>query len=426
MYKFDLYTGEPSMEGSPPNLSQSELSQQEIVQNANMTFDYDPNQRMNQMYQQQQYYVPGLYGYNQGMFGNFMNPPIMQNQQSGFQGYVGNPAFQYMQNIGMQNPYMMKPQCSDYTYYIPGFNTGSRVLLPSDAEEVCERLQAEMSMELEEANAQRIAKQQQYYNNLGMYNYYGTPYAYSYYADPSITNKYKRKIEEMRKQAEEARNNLNRNLSRLTQNYLYGEVDEGEIDKLYEGRFVTVPGAQIQQNYDQQRLAAMKPIDTSYQYQQHNANISTEYAKYFDENTDMNSFLRDVGQVISAERLEEETHRRRDVSGLYQQDGAYKSLIRQKLRERYKTENEGGQFNIPNLNNQDNNIPMGGSFPTLQQSAKLLDDGTLQISAPAWLGNKQYSIKNTMEDEYEANRNRFLQSIYRDNPMPGGGQNGNR
>lgn len=421
MIKFDMFSGEPSYDGSPP------MSEPEIVQNANLMYDYDPQQRLSHMQQQPVY--PGGFntapGYNQ--FSNFMNPPVPPGtvMGSGFSGFAGNPAYQFLGQGGMQNPYINQ-QPQDYTYFVPGFNTGSNTLLPADAEAICDELQMQMMIELEEANMKRIEKQKSYYNSLGYnngYNYYGMPYMNSFYADPQIVNKYKKKIEDIKREAEEKRSNMNKNLSRLCQNYLEGEVDEKRIEQIYSGRTITIPGQKIQYNQQINMFASMVPVDTSRIYQQHNAQVSAEFSKYFDENTDMNSFLRDCGQIISADRLDEEMHKRRDGSNLYKQDGAYTALIKQKLREKHNAERGGGE-NLPNLGQQNNQIPLGGAFPTLQQSSVLLDDGTLQISAPSWLGNKQYQIKNVMEDEYEKNRGLFLQSIYRDNPKPGGDPNG--
>jgi hypothetical protein len=419
------------------------MSESEIIQNAsfgNPVYDYDPQQRMNQIQiqQPQQMYCNPAYmqpQYNY-QFNNYMNQP-----QSGFQGYAGNPAFQYIQTNGygmQQNPYMVE----DYNYTIPGFNTGSRELMPADVEETCNQLQTQMMMELEEANIARIEKQKSYYTSMGFNgsNYYGSPYMNTYYADPMIVNKYKQKIEAIKKEAREARTNLNKNLSRLCQNYLNGEIDEERIEEIYSDHLVTVPARDVQFEQKMQMLHSLVPVDTSAKYREHNARVSAEYSKYLTEGSDMNTFLRECGELISAQRLEEEDHNRRDVNVYYQQDGAYKSFIRQKIKERHNAE-QGGGITLPNMgqlnsgqlnNGQSNigqlntgeNIPFGNAFPTLNESAKLLDDGTLQISAPAWLGNKDYVVKNTMEDDYEKNRQLFIQSIYRDNPRPGGDNDG--
>lgn len=61
------------------------------------------------------------------------------------------------------------------------------------------------------------------------------------------------------------------------------------------------------------------------------------------------------------------------------------------------------------------NLPQ---FSTLAQSSKLLDDGTLSISAPSWVG-KKIQMTNEMEAHFEENRQAFLQSIY---AQDGGGK----
>ena len=67
-----------------------------------------------------------------------------------------------------------------------------------------------------------------------------------------------------------------------------------------------------------------------------------------------------------------------------------------------------------NSNNLTNPNPESQNpFPTLSNCSQLLDDGTLSITAPSWIGNgKQFVIDNEMEQHFEENRHKFLQSIY--------------
>lgn len=420
MYKYDFYTGEPIQDGSPP----SELSQQEIVQSANLTqYDYNAGQRMaSQMMGQQQIFNPA-YGYNMNMggfnyyppqnFGNFMNPPM----QGGVQGFAGNPAFQFMANAGMP-----QPQYQDQTVYVGGFNpSNNNLLLPYDAEEVCDQLEMEMMMEQEEAYVQRVKRQNEYYRNLGyngVPNYFGAPYMNARYLDPAITAKYKKQITEMRKEAEQNRINLNKRLSRITHIYLEGECDEDELNKIYNGRYVTIPANTVAFNAEQTRLMNCQPFDNSYMYQQHNAQVSSQYSKRFDDNTDMQTFFEGLGEIIAEDMMEEELHRRRDDSQLFDGNG-YRMLLRKKLMERHNNGESNG-VNLPSMRPNNSNIPFGNAFPTLSQSATMLEDGSLSISAPSWLGNKTYVVKNQLEDDYELNRQKFVQSIFGNTPPQGG------
>lgn len=422
MIKYDFYTGEPVQDGSPP----SELSQQEIIQSANL-YDYNANQRMaNQMMGQQTMQQPMFnpaFGYNMGGYGyyppqnfaNFMNPPV---QAGTFQGFAGNPAFQFMANSGMQ---MQQPQYQDQTVYIHGFNPGNNnLLLPPDAEEICDQLELEMMMEQEEAYVQRVKRQNDYYKSLGyngVPNYYGAPFMNARYIDPTITAKYKKQVSEIRKEAEEARINLNKKLSRFAHNYLDDECDESDLDKIYNGRYVTIPANTVAYSAEQTRLLNTQPFDNSHLYQQHNAEVSSQYRKRFDDNTDMQTFFEGLGEIIVEDMMEEEMHRRRDDSQLFDGNG-YRMLLRKKIAERHSSEGQQG-VNLPNMRP---NTPFGNTFPTLAQSATMLDDGSLSIAAPSWLGNKTYVVKNQLEDDYEMNRQKFVQSIFGNNPSPGGAQ----
>jgi hypothetical protein len=57
-------------------------------------------------------------------------------------------------------------------------------------------------------------------------------------------------------------------------------------------------------------------------------------------------------------------------------------------------------------------------FPVLSEVATILDDGTMQITAPDWMGDGMHhvtppaSITAELESKYENNRSKFLQSIY--------------
>ena len=53
-------------------------------------------------------------------------------------------------------------------------------------------------------------------------------------------------------------------------------------------------------------------------------------------------------------------------------------------------------------------------FPTLSNTSKLLDDGTLSITAPSWISPslKRIQLNNELEQHFEENRRAFLESIY--------------
>mgnify|MGYP003308216738 CR=1 FL=1 len=54
-------------------------------------------------------------------------------------------------------------------------------------------------------------------------------------------------------------------------------------------------------------------------------------------------------------------------------------------------------------------------FPTLAGSSSLLEDGTLNITAPPWMqgvGGRQLVVDNQLEQHFEENRHKFLASIY--------------
>lgn len=412
--RFDYYSGEPI---SSPDFMSEQTTNMNIV-NSNQQpqqYSYDPNLRYNQM--QQQVYQPGSYGYNQQIQQPqqypyqiqqpFMNPPINPYQPQQPVGYQGNPAFAYMNqmNGGMGFGQPLNLQFEDKVVHVPGFNPGSDVLLPADAEEICSKLQMEMMLEQEEAIEKRNERFQGYFNNnYGGYNYYGMPYLNTW-QDQSVTMKYRRMIEDMRQEAADRRKSFNKKLSKLAHNYMGDDIKEEEIDQIYDGYTYTVPGSTLRRESECNRFANMVPVSNQGNYVAHYNEVNKFYNSVVDQNANMQEFLHQQGVLQSYYNLEDEMHRRRDASQYYQGD-SYKRFLRKAIRER---NGQSGESNLQN--NQTGNI---NGFPVLSNSAQMLEDGSLSITAPSWLGGGQSHIQfnNELEQHFEENRHRFLQSIY--------------
>lgn len=419
MNHIDFYSGEP-LSGSP------DINQNYQDQN----YCYDPNQRFMQQQSKNMYY-PGQMGYNnpygynpQQQFGyrinvnqmypNFYQQPNFMNNYGYSNPVVGNPALSMIQNnpaLMNNNPYFMQYQQQSYedkNVFVPGFNTGSDMMLTNDAQEVCDNLQIQMMMEQEEALVKRNERFQGYFNNnYGGYNYYGMPYMMTNYMDRTVEMKYRNIINDMKQQAVERRLNFNKRLSKLVHNYLDDDISDQDIDQIYDGYSYTVPGLKIKQSADQDRLSRMVPVSNQQMYVNHFNNVQNEFNLVVNQGDNMNEFLNDCGCLRIYYNMEEEYHRRRDATGYYQPD-AYKKFLRRSIRDRLNVNN-----NVPN-----ENIPLGNQFPTLNESAKMLDDGTISITPPDWImNNHSYQqpnlvINNELEQNFEENRNRFLQSIY--------------
>lgn len=403
MIKYDYYTGEP-IAGSP-GLNVSPINQN--PQNE-MVYVSDPNQRFQSMNMMNQQTI------NPGGAGYFYHNSPYTAQFSGFQGYAGNPAFNYIQNMGyptgISQPYQMSGmnpvyQYQDRTVHVDGFNpTGSIGIFPVNIEAICDKLQTEMMIEQEEAIAQRNKRMQGYFNSNFGSNYYGMPY-YSNYLDFNVLNKYKQKAAEIRQEAINKRLNLNKNLSRLANNYLGKETNEEELTKLYEGYDYVIPGVKQQHDALQAELSRMKPISNQGAYVRHHNEVKQIMTSIVGQTKDMNDFLRAQGPLTTLGIMEEEMHKRRDASQFYQGD-AYRRLLVKSIRDRNKKEGEEvSTMPIPSLLSAEN-------FPALSQNGSILEDGSISITAPPWLGNRQMYIQNEMEKHFEENRSRFLQSIY--------------
>ncbi len=405
MIKTDFYTGQP-VPDSRPNL----VDVQTVDQNNMMTqFTTDPNQRMEQMNAIQNQQKP-------------FNPFQPANR---FGGYAGNPVFQTGPGVGYyQQPVLnlggygyngygmynspsqfnnfytgFQPRIEDQNVHVPGLNFGSDVLLTPDAQEICEQMQLDMMVEQEEAIAKRNQRFQGYFNNNG-YNYYGMPY-YSSYQDVSVTKKYTDKINEMRQEARKRRTEFNKNLSRMVHNYLGDEISEEQLDMIYEGYDYTIPANVLKVQSECSRFSRMVPVTNQPMYAKHFQELQNFYKTINPENN-MNGFFQSLGVIHACHELEQELHNRKDTSQLYSSD-SYKRYLHKHIMERNGINPD-----------QNSNTVNPTLFPTLSNASKLLDDGTLSITTPSWIGGsyRRIQLNNEMEQHFEENRRAFLQSIY--------------
>ena len=392
MNRFDYYTGEPQ-QGSPYFNGSS---------NMQMQFVNDPNLRYQQTQTMQ--ITPGGYGYNY-----YNQQPTQIPNKFLANGFRGNPALNMIQN-GIQVPYYLQqqPQYQDRIVHVPGFNTGTNTIYPENFEEICSKLQLDMMIEMEEAIVERNKRFQGYFNNNYGYNYYGLPY-YSNYEDQRVIDKYKKKVEEIHQEAVSKRLKLNKRLSKLCHGYINDGVSDKDIDNVYDGYSYTIPANVQYQSAVQESLANLKPVSNQNIYVEHHNAVKKMHEQLLDGATDMNSFLHAQGKMKKAELIEEEMHRRKDGSQYYQVD-AYKRFLRKSIMERNGKVSEQ-PISVP----QQLNNGLLNQFPTLNNSGTLLEDGTLSITAPPWLGNRQIVLNNQLEQHFEENRHKFLQSIYAQN-----------
>lgn len=415
MNHYDFYTGEPT---SVPQSFNESGTNMNTVSFSEPEYQYDPNIRYMQK-EQMQYQMMGSNGYNYPIQQNFMNPPNPppQNMVQGFGAGPRNPAAALLNNnpsFPQYNAPQQQTVYEDQTVHVPGFNTGSTMMLPTDIESICDQMQIDMMMEQEEAIERRNRRFQGYFNNNYGNNYYGIPY-YSNYADETVTSKYRRKVEEMKQEAVRRRLDFNKRISLAVHSALGDDVSEEQINNLYNGYNYTIPGSTITHNEEQARLSRMVPVSNANEYVRQDQEISRQYNYLIDPNANMNEWLNNLGMVQTYYNLEEEYHRRRDTSQYYQGD-SYRRILRRSIAQR-----DGEKAA--------ENIPMGNEFATLNESATLLDDGTLNITLPPWIKNGQTSgadsiervqVTNELEKHFEENRYRFLQSIMNQDGNGGG------
>ena len=440
MKREDFFTGEPVEDGSPP-FSQNYISENEAIQNASFgKYDYDPG---NRIMSQPVNVFPGGYGYStspNGYNGYYPNQPQVGLGANPYQyGYYNPQSSYYYQQTQQQTP-------QEITFYVQPVNFSGEYLPSMGFEEEIEQMKRDYwTRSLEKSAEDSVNRQQQNFGYYGGYyngnNYYGTPF-YNPYQYNSLDSEISRRAQEMEDEARENRKRFNLNIARLAHNIAGDTYNDDELVERYEGKTVSAPYGftNYSDMYEYNRFSNLVPFDNSQYYREFNASVSREYNSIIPENSSMNDCFENMGILNAHYELEEEKHRRRNGTLLYD-DNSYKYYVKAKAAERYAEKN-GIQINNmaqqpqqPYANNvQDLKQEVINSMPTLSQSATLCDDGTLNITCN--FGSKAgqvYSVHNSQEAEYEEDRARFKAfvdsipgSIYLNNPNPnsGGGESG--
>lgn len=418
MRREDFFTGGEPLDSSPPITMNEAVSYNEAVENAGFgKYDYDPGMRL---MSQPVSLFPGGYGYNNPQF---MNPPVGIGSNP-YMPMNYNPALYYQQQVQQQ------PQVPT-TYHIPALNfSGSDYLPPINFEEDIEKLKLDAWMKKEEQDAQQSVNRSNngIYSGYG-YNYYGVPF-YNPYQYNSINSEIMQKVNEMQNEARENRIALNIQLSKLAHNVAGETYDESLLEERYRGKTVPIPGAPKTQLelYEQTRFSNLVEFDNSQFYRNHDMAVSREYNAIIPKNANMEECFKNMGIVYAQYEMEEEQHRRRNGATLYDSDNdSYRYFVRSKAAERYAKKNG---IPVPGVQNTPENFKqnMLNSFSTLSQSAKICEDGTLNITCNFGShAGETYTVRNSEEAGYEKDRERFQSflnsipgSIYTPDPNGGG------
>lgn len=426
MIETDFYSGNPS--NLPPPDKQQELDA--AVMASFGKYDYDPGMRA----MSQQIIYPGGYGFN-----NAMNPPVPNygGQQPPLQG-LGSP-YRYspygnvmptyggyqpsLMNYGQPYPYNMNPGANLYqqqtpsVVHIPGVGMNGEYLAPPDIQDKIDNLQMKYWKAVQEKDAKDSVDRRNSvygYNGYGGYNYYGVSY-YNPYQYNSINMELSKEIDEIKQSARQARISFDENLSRLSHNINKDNYPDSAIKERYEGKTIEIKRNSLYDPYvlnEYARLERLVPFDNSQFYRDQWDKASETYNKHVPKDANMNEAFNNMGLVAIDWELEEEAHRRRDVSTMYQSgDSGYKYFVRKKAEERYAmerglplpTQNSNGlQFNSDAMKQQ----ALQG-FPTLKESVKLGADGTLNVTCNVGSHAGQTYSVNEHEAGYEEKRERF-------------------
>ena len=396
MIQEDFYSGERiSPEDEAASLASIGQSQ----------YDYDPGLRA---LQQQQINVgnpptpPGI------------GSPVMLNQ-------FGNPVPTYNQFRAGYNPgygqqqYVQQQQDQPRTLMVKGINNNGEYLPPIGIEDKIEDLKKEYWSKYQEQQAENNVKSHNSQSLYGGFNYYGTPY-YNPWQYNSLVSEINKEVEDIKQSARQNRLDLNMQLSKLAHNFAHENIADEVIRERYEGKVIELP---VQSNYTMQEAAEMARIDNMVEfdnsgwYQEQYRKSTALRDKFISKDATLEEMFENMGIVFSEWEMEEEAHRRKDLTSSYNSaDGSYRYFVRKKAEERYARENgidlpHVAQRFDPNTARQQSL----DSFSTLRDSVTLSEDGTLNVTCNVGSHSGQVYSVNQEEAKYQERYNRFRDQI---------------
>ena len=411
MIREDFFTGEPVDTGSPV------LDESVAADMASFgSYSYDPAQRQQMMMSTAPYYnsrqQPGGVGigYN----------PYMQPRGYQYQGYY-NPMY------GGYNPYYQYPYQQQQQYHQPEYiqykieplNPSGEYIAPIGLDDKINELYLKyMGKEIEVQAQQAVERSRSGYGNnsyYGGYNYYGAPYYYNPYSYNQVNIELQNELNQIKEEARQNRFDFNFNLSRLAHNIAGDGISDEAINERYTGKTITEKNPNtlgtIKAAYDQQRFDSLIPFDNSQAYRDHFAKVSKEFHSIIPEESSLDDFLKKTGTLKAEMMMEEERHRRKNNAVLYNSgNNAYKIFVAEQAAKRYR--DKKGYSDI-DRGTSEPKIP-SAIFPTLSQSARLTDDGTLNITCN--FGSNKGKTYNVNENKYEEKRQQFMGFL---NSIPG-------
>lgn len=401
MKTVDFYSGEPSVDGSPP-LTENEAMLAAAEQASEIRkYSYDPVARQAIQFnggyytQPQSYYPMRGIGY----------PPYQP-----YPGYY-SPYQPYQQYYQQPQPPQV-PTKQEIT--IPGLNRGGSEFLFS--QEMLNRLE---EMKIEYVNRRREIEVSSENINYGT-NYYGVPFSNTnaYWKIRELDQEFMEEIEKIKEEARENRKRFNLSIGKISHSALNEKISDETLHQRYYGKSVSyeAPVVQnLQEAYSEAyRFYNLVEVNTAAYYQNIFTQIRNMHAQYYIDDGDPKHAFKNYGLLSAKYDEEKQMHELRNFSKDYDST-TYSRLMKQKIRER-KFNNDGTIQAVSN--NQFIGYPTNpnmAQFPTLAQNARLADDGTLHITCNFGSHTGEVlSVHNSQEQEYEKDRerfNRFLASI---------------
>ena len=412
-----------------------------MYQQPQMNYGYQQMQPM--MYQQQPMMQQQMtwYGQQPQMQPTMYQQPMMQQQPMG----RINPAFSLIQqNPALANagstPFSLygnrfvpaaQQQFQDRVIHVPGINMGFGRIYTTDVYDQLENLQVEYMKEKAAHEAKMSKAYKGYFNNnMQGYNFYGTFYNQF---DGSIENKYRQKVADLCQQGLQRGSNLAKHLSKLCHNFVGEPISDEDLDRMYSGYDIVIPGAVQQQDAIQAELSRFRTLNPKdpkdNPYLANFLAIKGAHNKLMQNVHNLNDFLEMQGVLKTIDLLEDEDRRRRDGSQYFNGD-AYHSYIVRNMIEKGKPNPMGQKVaeEVSQMSQEEvqqeanavvkNNIPFGDNFPILNESMSVLEDGTFNLSFPKDMNAayknispRQLIAEQRMEAHFEENKRKFLESI---------------
>jgi hypothetical protein len=203
----------------------------------------------------------------------------------------------------------------------------------------------------------------------------------------------------------------------MVHGFLSDNVNEDQINEIYNGYSYVIPGEQVQSYEHYDYLSSMVPVDTANKYRSQFELVSKMYKSLIPDTDKIEEY--DLGMILLEEKVENQIRMNKDSSRLYPQS-TFRNYIRRfakdnnitEKQEQLKNEVRNGIIdNLPNNKEEATRLLLGDAVAKEMEEFRAKMSSDLIPIGPTNNYGTPVIMTDELSKEFELRRGAFLNSI---------------